>query len=174
MSYEFTKLSEVEFAEQPSTEANILIEDNGDIKKTLLANISGSGVGVETIDFTTGGYGFINEMELSKEAFLNNMTFHLILESGLNEFGDGLNFIHLSFPRVKDFSSVREQDGMQVYSVTTTIPVWDPSDEAFVSVKAGFDFIPDANPDVFPVTAIVTLYSTTGNIDFKACYATTV
>jgi hypothetical protein len=69
MSYEFTKLSEVEFAEQPSTEANILIEDNGNIKRTSLSNVgsgSSSGTGVETIDFTLGYYGVINETDLAE------------------------------------------------------------------------------------------------------------
>lgn len=37
MAYTFTKLSDVEVVEAASTEANILIEENGEIKKTSAA-----------------------------------------------------------------------------------------------------------------------------------------
>lgn len=37
MAYTFTKLSDVELVEAASTEANVLIEENGEIKKTSAA-----------------------------------------------------------------------------------------------------------------------------------------
>lgn len=167
MSYEFTKLSEVEFAEQPSTEANILIEDNGNIKRTLLSNVGGSGVGVETINFTLApSYGLINEIELVEQAFENNMTFHLILQSDLTEDSDGMSCTHVSFPRVKDFSLTDEQQ----YLYATTVPIWIPSEEKFVKVQAGFMFELGADPH-----AMVMAASGSGvNPKIKACYATTV
>jgi hypothetical protein len=74
MAYEFTKLSDVEVAESPSEAANILIEDNGIIKKTSLSSVSSnntptvpsSPAGIETIDFTLGYYGNVEELDLFK------------------------------------------------------------------------------------------------------------
>lgn len=173
MSYEFTKLSEVEFAEQPSTEANILIEDNGDIKKTLLANIgsSGSGTGVETIDFTINSYAMmLEDFESVKKAFSNNMTFHIILKTDAMEEGDGMNLIHVSFPRINEFGNYLTENE---YIASTMVPVWLISEEKFISLPVGMIF--SIQPEDEQIMAGIQAYwEYEQNFEIKACYATTV
>lgn len=123
MAYEFTKLSDVEIAEQPSDAANILIEDNGDIKKVPISSIgdnndnpieepSASGSGVEVIDFVCGGYTYISNLEDVQRAMDERMTIHVIYTE---DYDSESPFIHVSFPRFSEFCHGTSVDGINTY-----------------------------------------------------------
>lgn len=51
MAYNFIKLSEVELVESPQSVPNVLIEDNGEIKRMSAESLGGGGGGSNTIDY---------------------------------------------------------------------------------------------------------------------------
>lgn len=66
MAYDFTKLSEVPVAESVTDNCNILVEDNGEIKRTAQSNISASQVQANW-----------NEDDASSPAFIMNKPSNL-------------------------------------------------------------------------------------------------
>ena len=181
MAYEFTKLSDVEVAEQPSNVANILIEDNGDIKKVPVSSIGGNnsssnqtGSGVEVINFTVGYYGNLEELDLVNYAFDNNMTFHIIYKARDTE-DDELSRIHVECPRVAEHAP----GGISMKHM----PVWTPSCNAFAHATAGIAFEFNDNGVIDGAWIIRdwesmdisnTINITTAPFWYEACYATSV
>lgn len=153
MAYEFTKLSDVEIAESPSEAANILIEDNGIIKKTSLSSVGGNGAsttpsgpaGIETINFTLGYYGNVEELDLFKQALTKNMNIHLLLKSNFHE-EDYLCRMDVDFPRSGDHGVMHTDDnGKYHYMLGKVVPIWAPgynnTYNQYVPTYVGFDVI---------------------------------
>lgn len=87
MSYEFKKLSDVDVVSEPSEVANVLIEENGVIKKAPKTAVGGSGAGGTTIlsydyENITDANGNIVSVEQFMELFCNGRV--LISKYGIN------------------------------------------------------------------------------------------
>lgn len=187
MAYEFTKLSDVEIAESPSSAANILIEDGGIIQKVPASSVGGNsnnsdsngnssstGSGVEVINFTVGYYGNLEELDLVNYAYNNNMTFHIIYRARETE-DDELSRIHVDFPRVYEHAP----GGTAI----KRLPIWTPACNAFANASAGVSFEFDDNGVIdgawiirdwknMDITNTINIY--TAPFWYEACYATSI
>ena len=65
MAYEFKRLSDVEVVAEPAESANVLIEENGVIKKAPKTAVGGSNTEWNAIiEVVEGGSGYFSSMEL--------------------------------------------------------------------------------------------------------------
>lgn len=88
MSYDFKKLSEVDILDEITDEATVLVEDGGDVKRTSMSNIKGSGcvaVDVDKIVFELAD-------ELGKSmAFSKTSPMRIISDDDYNAIVDAYN-----------------------------------------------------------------------------------
>ena len=116
MAYEFTKLSTVETVNVPSSDANVLIEENGIIKKAPKSAVGGGGGGAGQImeiriDEVDGKWHYINYEDF-KTMLDNDMTIHII----------GMSYntiIEAKIPHIASYSSYNVSSGVQWHRAAT-------------------------------------------------------
>ncbi len=116
MAYEFTKLSSVEAVMTPSNDANVLIEEDGVIKKAPKSAVGGGGGGASQImevriDEVDGRWHYINYEDF-KKIVDNDMTLYII----------GLDYdtvFEIKIPHIASYSSFSTSSGVEWHILRT-------------------------------------------------------
>lgn len=125
MAYEFTKLSSVEAVPVPSSDANVLIEENGIIKKAPKSAVGGGGgAASQIIEFQWDDEGQITNLEDFKKAYENDMTIHIVALT--SEYNTSYS-VEGILPNIKSYALFYNGYYDAIYSYRTVVTCYDGS-----------------------------------------------
>lgn len=166
MAYEFTKLSAVEAVMVPSNNANVLIEEDGVIKKAPKSAVGGGGGGASQImevriDEIQDNYHYINPEDFKKMVD-NDMTLYIIGMSYSTVF-------EIKIPHIASYSSFNTSSGVEWHNIGTYANYYNNNESNMMAVYINYGI--DQNTGEFNTYPNFSYYDAPNPFEVIRCYA---